>query len=1284
MGKIEWFFREQPISDQGVDAIVEDVDMSIKKSGRTREEGTGRLLALQIKAGSSYFSRHSPDGWWFRFDQSHARRWLSLPMPVVVVLVDVKNDACYWQEISSRTIVKAGKGFKVEVPSAQTVVTAAPTWRVLASKASAVAVERYANSLEHLPPAVSKVIGEMSPAHSLDAAMLAFHLAEGRHNPEGTVEALLTAEPPWVQRDAQRSWTAIAAYASCHEEHSLSADAYEKAARAASSENAVVPTGRLLANAAIQLLTIEHGRAAHLVDEAEKAGAAEHVVLVTRAVLGHTRDDAHAVPIPQGLDREADQVRKSPFVQSFLAIQAQRSGDVEGALTHSALAWAEDSDSAVTMVHRADILLWAALVGHPDTTLRLEGMRLLREAIEQRHRWDGPTLEPTREFARAALLEGRLTEVLDVCLGAPVGQAGDEDAADPLIQRLALAAAAGLHREDLAARISAGMGDESADHLSRYRVGLTDATLGQRRQWLEDDLADAVASKDHGRAAGSSLELAELGANATAAIGDLVERGILPSETPRLLAALATAHSDLDQALPELRALARINQQAAGALIDLLQSAGRHREALAACETALAVRRSPPVVASRADLLIRLDAEDAEAEAVAASTELHGFPVQRRKFLTFAASKAVDRGDLDAAEMRLQDAIAIPEPNQPSAIWNLVWVQLQSGRVGRARYTIEKHSPEIRDATDARQWLQAHLGSRLDAAKAAVAIETAERLNHPEVSSALLTLVIMATNGIDDGPPDAADQAGLIRELAVTDDGDQEATEDPDDVALDLRRRQALTSVPGELHQQAYAGLQRLVDEHGDSAPVEIIRGDDAQLIQQITEMVRQSADRDRVIGDYAERAQDAQVPIGVVAALAGRSYASTLIRRSLGLLPAASADESEHDLDVDTARQALSGDVVAETSALLTSTAPLDIDLLATFSSVTVAAESLRDIYRASADIRGASGSPGSLSLDLYTGLPTITPLSTDEYLRQLRRLEQLTDQVKPLPSRAITNRTALPEMADQPQFHTWTDPIELAAKRQLPLWSDDLGLRRVARQAGIATFGTPALLTALNEMRLENTPPDDLDSLLGSAANRINVLAADLLVDLQLGFGDVTRLAEADSWQPGAGALAVSRPSWWAWSHRRDEVSALLASVRSERPEALPLWLAAAMHGAARAAVDPAGRSRILCTLAFLAWNPFGDISALKDGIETARMVCRRRGYEDPANELRAVAESLLTQAENGLPATHPRPTPTTGPDLTVELLAAICNLSDELAQIEDGLASSHPATAGPRPHV
>ncbi|HJP59115.1 MAG TPA: DUF4365 domain-containing protein, partial [Gemmatimonadaceae bacterium] len=1002
VSKIEWFFREQPISDQGVDAIVEDVDVIIKKSGRRREEGTGRLLALQIKAGPSYFSRPSPNGWWFRFDQSHARRWLSLPMPVVVVLVDVENDACFWQEISSRTIVKAGKGFKVEVPSAQTVITAAPTWRVLASKASAVAVERYANSLAHLPPAVSKVIGEMSSAHSLDAAMLAFHLAEGRHNPEGTVEALLTAEPPWAQHDAQRSWTAIAAYASCHEEHSLSADAYEKAARAASGEDAFLPAGRLLANAAIQLLTIDHGRAARLVDEAEKAGAAEHVILVTRAVLSNTGDDAHAVPIPQGLDTEADQVRKSPFVQSFLAIQAQRSGDVEGALTHSALAWAEDSDSATTMVHRADILLWAALVGHPDTTLRIEGMRLLREAIEQRQRWGGPTLEPTREFARAALLEGRLTEVLDVCLGAPVGQAGDEDAADPLIQRLALAAAAGLRRADLAARISAGMGDESADHLSRYRVGLTDATLEQRRQWLEDDLADAVASKDYGRAAGSSLELAELGVNATAVVAELVERGILPSETPQLLAALAIAHSDLDRALPELRALARINQQAAGALIDLLQSAGRHREALAACDTALAVRRSPPVVAARADLLIRLDAEEAEAEALAASTELHGFPVQRRKFLTFAASKAVDRGDLDAAEMRLQEAIRIPEPNQPSAIWNLVWVQLQSGRVDRARYTIEKHSPEIRDATDARHWLQAHLGSRLDATKAAVAIETAERLNHPEVSSALLTLVIMATNGIDGGPCDAADRAELlVNEATVTGEEEQAAAEDPDDLALDVRRRQALTAVPRELHRRAYAGLQSLVDEHGNSAPVQIISGDDEQLIQQVTEMVQQSADRDRVIADYAERAQNAQVPIGVVAALAGRSYASTLIRRSLGLLPAASADESEHDLDVDTARQAISGDVVAETSALLTSTAPLDIDLLATFSSVTVAAESLRDIYRASADIRGASGSPGSLSLDLDTGLPTITPLSTDEYLRQLRRLEQLTELVKPLPSR-------------------------------------------------------------------------------------------------------------------------------------------------------------------------------------------------------------------------------------------------------------------------------------------
>jgi hypothetical protein len=52
-----WLFREQSTEDYGIDAhaeLVADDDVS------------GRLLALQIKSGRSWFREPGPAGWWYR------------------------------------------------------------------------------------------------------------------------------------------------------------------------------------------------------------------------------------------------------------------------------------------------------------------------------------------------------------------------------------------------------------------------------------------------------------------------------------------------------------------------------------------------------------------------------------------------------------------------------------------------------------------------------------------------------------------------------------------------------------------------------------------------------------------------------------------------------------------------------------------------------------------------------------------------------------------------------------------------------------------------------------------------------------------------------------------------------------------------------------------------------------------------------------------------------------------------------------------------------------------
>jgi len=103
-----WLFREQPTEDYGIDAHAEIVD------GDSVE---GKLLALQIKSGQSWFKESGPGGWWFRPRAEHVQYWTNHSLPVVVVLYRPESRKCYWQLVNQATLVAtSGGGWKLLVP----------------------------------------------------------------------------------------------------------------------------------------------------------------------------------------------------------------------------------------------------------------------------------------------------------------------------------------------------------------------------------------------------------------------------------------------------------------------------------------------------------------------------------------------------------------------------------------------------------------------------------------------------------------------------------------------------------------------------------------------------------------------------------------------------------------------------------------------------------------------------------------------------------------------------------------------------------------------------------------------------------------------------------------------------------------------------------------------------------------------------------------------------------------------------------------------------------------
>lgn len=108
-------FREQLTSDFGIDAHIEI------KDGAT---ATGRLIAAQIKAGPSYFSREDENGFWHYVTDRHRDLWINHSLPVILVLCDVDKRSCYYEIVSDETCVRAGGGWKILVPKHKTISAA--------------------------------------------------------------------------------------------------------------------------------------------------------------------------------------------------------------------------------------------------------------------------------------------------------------------------------------------------------------------------------------------------------------------------------------------------------------------------------------------------------------------------------------------------------------------------------------------------------------------------------------------------------------------------------------------------------------------------------------------------------------------------------------------------------------------------------------------------------------------------------------------------------------------------------------------------------------------------------------------------------------------------------------------------------------------------------------------------------------------------------------------------------------------------------------------------------
>ncbi|MGX1612373.1 DUF4365 domain-containing protein [Micromonospora chalcea] len=1200
--QLDWFFRPQETSDQGIDAHVE------KALG---EVGTGRLLAIQIKSGRSYFTEPTDDGWVFRFDAKKTKLWLGHALPVLVVLVDVEGKVAYWQHISTRTVISTGKGFKVVVPRAQTMGEADHEWTYIASGLESRAVDRYDFAITVLPPSVRQKL-DRPPAERLDAAILALHLAEGRRNPRGTTESLLATSPGWIERGASWAWHAVASYAAEHDLTDLSAVAFQRAATAMPDS-----CGPLLAAASLNIMESNRSRATELLAQADAAGGAPILVAVAETLLRHPEGDAGPRDMDPLLLSDSEALRTSAVAQSLLSDQAMRASDIDASCNHARLALQADPGASHTMVALGEVLIRRSISSKRHADDLPTAIDILERALHQRNAWAGPTFPVLFPLIRAYGLSGQYESMLKRCLPAPMGTASQDEAGHPHIRRNALYAANFAGRQDILHELMAALGDSTQDRIVKFKIGVLQLEHEDQVALWAEDLRRAVDDADYEALVIAVIALASLGHDERSQLVPLVEKSIAPASYLDLVEALMTARSDLDAALPTLRSLARRDPVAAEYLIGKLTAADRHADAARECLALYEQNGNPDFLIIRAQILLKGKHPDAEAAALDAVNTASGFPTDRASLLTYLAARAGDRNDWDTAEKRLTEVLRLTATPASEEVWRVVLAQVNQGRLRRAANTIAQYRPTVNTRDEAKLWLQANSVIPWGEAKASEALSLARRFNDPKLSTALLGRIISVTRGVPETP-----------------EAETGSSDEPEvDSDLEERRRIAQGSVPAELHRQAFAALEDLVDQFGNATGVTVLRGDPDQLIADMTAQLQEAAAAAAHFKDLITAAQNARVPRGFLATIRGQGYATMLVQRAMGALVSGAADDDEHDLDVQAAAEAIGRSVVVEAATLLVlSGLPSRGRLEGQFPTLLLPADAMRDIHRATFDIRTLAGSPGTAGWDQERGSLILWELSGIEFTRQLRRAQAVEDLAQDLTVRTSNDLSLFPGIGEDPKHASWLQPIQLAHDHGVALWSDDLGLRRLARGMNVACFGTPALIDALRDRALGNASTKAAqDSILHRTATDNRQLALDLVVDVALHLNDLLWIAEQDGWLPHTGGLVLSRASWWAWQTTPiQDLVALYQQIAANNPDSLPDWQHAAMIGAGRAFKPTDNAVKILAALALLGFGdrPAADTAAA--GVRRARRVAEELGLPDPVAQLPAAASTLARYHE------------------------------------------------------
>jgi hypothetical protein len=108
INELKWIFHQNSQgSDFGIDAYIEVVE---------NENVTGKLLALQIKHGNSYFKYKKQNAYKYIGDKKHLNYYLNNGLPLIIIIADDKFKRIHWVKFDISLTEGIKDGWSIDIP----------------------------------------------------------------------------------------------------------------------------------------------------------------------------------------------------------------------------------------------------------------------------------------------------------------------------------------------------------------------------------------------------------------------------------------------------------------------------------------------------------------------------------------------------------------------------------------------------------------------------------------------------------------------------------------------------------------------------------------------------------------------------------------------------------------------------------------------------------------------------------------------------------------------------------------------------------------------------------------------------------------------------------------------------------------------------------------------------------------------------------------------------------------------------------------------------------------